>query len=241
MKKIGLIVLAFASASYVFCQEGGAEKPENPEKNYDYSKNFFLDAGLLYNFENVTGDDGYPSFLSHNLGMEFGLGYDFGRITARFYFEYNFLLGGTAYWSNGTNPITTNLDSSKTKLGLEAGIKLYNGTYVDFIIPLGFLFNWTEYKQKNPSYTTDNYPYDREWHFDYINIFSGFGFSLEVSKHIKVLFLSNIGFPFYKNYEYEEELRSGYWTSTGTSTYSEECDMKIPLEFSAGFGLRFNF
>jgi hypothetical protein len=201
-------------------------------------RNFFFDFNVLYNFEQLKPK---PQFDAHNVLLEIGLGYDFGRITARVYGDFGFLLDGTAYWSNGTKKISESLDAKNWKLGLEPGIKIINGERFDLILPLGIMFNWTEYNQKNPSYISSNVAYDRYWKYYYINVYTGLNASIQFGNHIKMLIFSNIGYPIQKDYEYGDVLKGNYvWAGTGSSTYRVKNDVDI-LTFSAGIGMRVNF
>jgi hypothetical protein len=242
MKKfLGMFVFGMLVFAQLFAQSNPS-KDGSTEKtvNNAWTKGVFFDLGFQYNFDDMKPE---PEFRAHNLGIELGLGYDFGRLTARLYGNYAFLLAGTAYWDEGVSPILDTLESNKWKFGIEVGGKVIDTAMFDLTIPLGLLFNWTEYKQKNPSYTDppDPVAYDRYWKYNYINIYSGVDISIKCSEHIKIMIMPHIGLPIFKEYKYEEVLRGDYiWTETGTNTYSEKPNNIEILAFSVGLGIRLN-
>ncbi|MDR1899372.1 MAG: hypothetical protein LBQ55_05130 [Treponema sp.] len=234
MKKACWLVLLMAfTVGMTFSEEGVKGK-------YDWAKKFFFDFNMLYNYENIKPE---PKIVSNNLLFEIGAGYDFGRITARLYGDLGVLLGGDVFWINGSERISESLDSNIWKFGIEAGFKVINRERFSVLIPFGFLFNWTSYEQKNPSYTTDanHVPYDREWKYQYTSIVSGINASVRLSKHFSLLVPFSIGIPIVREYEYSEILRGNYyWTKTGTPTYTIKDSVDV-FTFSLGLGVRANF
>lgn len=228
---IGLMVLA-VSVGIVSAQESTGKYERG-----NWIRGFFLDFGVLYNFEHLEDS---PKFNAHNLLLEIGGGYDFGRIIARLYGNFGFLLGGYAYWSNGTEPILEGLNASIGKFGIEAGIKIIDTNLFDLAIPIGLLFNWTTYTQKNPSYTSNKNPYDRKWEYDYMNIQSGIDIKFSLGRHFSLCIPLSIGYPLVKDYTYKEILRGNVvWSDTESSTYSDKNDVSV-LSFSAGIAIRGN-
>jgi hypothetical protein len=203
---------------------------------FAWTRNFFIDFGILYNYEQI---EPAPKFQSQNILFELALGYDFGRISVRAHGDFGFLLDGIVHWDTATEKILTRLDAHNGKFGIEAGFKIIDGENFCLIIPLGLLFNWTEYESKNPGYT-QGYAYDAHWKYAYINLCSGINMSIKIGSHAKLLILSNIGYPISKEYKYEATLRDGYVWDTGSSTLTIKNDMDVFI-FSAGIGLRMNF
>jgi hypothetical protein len=238
MKKIiFMAILCAISIGIVFSKDTPAFGNIPRSTKFAWVKDFFFDAGTGYNY---TSLEPLPKFQSHNLLMRVGLGYDFGRITARIYGDFGFLLYGQAYWSDGISRISSSLDASNGKLGLESAFKVIDSSRVDVIIPLGFLFNWTKYTGKNPSYTSGNVPYDRVWKYSYTHIFSGVNIAFKINNHFQLMIFGNIGYPIAKKFEYQEILRGNYvWTSTGTDTATIKSDVDV-FAFSAGINARMN-
>jgi hypothetical protein len=228
---IGFLLLIGFSVGIVYSQE-------ESKGTYDWARKFFFDFSVLYNYEKL---DPSPRFDAHNIVLEIGAGYDFGRITARLYGNFGFLAAGTAFWSNGTKPIKDSLDSTLGKFGIEAGVKIVDTSRFDLLIPLGLLFNWTTYTQKNPSYTTNNNPYDRKWEYDYMSIVSGIQAKITLGKHFSLCIPVSMGYPIVRNYTYKQILRGNYvWSDNNSATHSTKNDVDV-LMLSAGIGVRFNF
>jgi hypothetical protein len=198
----------------------------------------FLNFNVLYDYEKLVMEDDFD-IESNGILFEIALGYDFGRIVPRFLFDVGMPLYGVVGFSDGDERINDVMDTKNFKLGFEVGIKPIRMQRFDLIIPLGVLFCWTTYEQKNPSYVQDA-SYDRIWNYSYINLFSGLDVILLLNKHFKMGLFSRIGFPVKKEYEYKETLRGNYvWSDTGSSTYSEKFNVDI-MNFSIGIGILAN-
>jgi hypothetical protein len=198
----------------------------------------FLGFNVLYDYEKLTADDDF-NIVSNNILFEMALGYDFGRVVPRFFIDIGLPLSGTVGFINGDEDLNRIMDTENFKLGFEIGLKPIKTQKISMIIPLGVLFCWTTYKQKNPNYA-DGHPYDRAWDYHYINLFSGINVIFQASKHFKIGLFSRIGFSVKKDEEYKETLRGNYiWTSTNSSTYSVKSDIDI-LNFSIGIGILAN-
>jgi hypothetical protein len=203
-----------------------------------WAHGFFLETGALYNYAKFAPENAFK-IDSHFLLFRIGGGYDFGKITVKLYGDFGINLAGDWYNGNNAGKIFDDLDVSNIKFGIESGIKVLNTEGFDFVIPIGFLFNWTKYTQKNPSYVS-GYPYDRIWEYKYYNVITGFDITFKLNNHIKLIFTGSIGYPVFKELEYQEKLQGNYiWTDTGSSTYSIKDNTEV-FTFSTGIGLRFN-
>jgi hypothetical protein len=235
MSKKSLVVLLLAIALGINAAVAQESSQEGKSK---WTHGIFVDIGLLYNYERI---EAAPNFLAHNLLLEIGAGYDFEIMTAKIYGDVGFLLQGDVDWSSGTKPIRSSLDPSNGKFGLEGAFKLVNTQFFDLLLPLHLIFSFTKYTQKNPSYTSNNHPYDRVWKFNYTSIASGLNATFKLHEHLKLCLFSNISYPLAKSYEYKQILQGDYkWTDTGSSTYSVKNDADI-LTFSVGLSIRVNF
>ncbi|MDR2632403.1 MAG: hypothetical protein LBC51_02105 [Treponema sp.] len=201
---------------------------------------FFLDAGVLGNYENADASEGLRIETGFLL-FEIGGGYDFGRITARLYGNFGIPLDGIAYFTDGERYVKDYMDVSNMKFGIEGAFKLLDTPRFDLLLPLGVVFSGTEYTKKNPAYTRNNHAYDRKWLYEYTSIVSGLDFTIQVFTHLKLCILSSIGFPLVRNATYKEVLHGNVvWSETGSSTYSVKENADI-FTFSAGLGVRVNF
>ncbi|MDR0635763.1 MAG: hypothetical protein LBF87_01635 [Treponema sp.] len=233
----------------------------------DWVHGFFLDIGVLGNYENVESSNGLR-IENGFLLFEIGGGYDFGRITARLYGNFglpidgiaysssrasygNFGLpiDGIAYSSDRASYVKDVMDVSNTKFGIEGAFKIIDTSRFDVLLPLGVVFSTTEYTQKTPSYTSSGstsdsriYAYDRIWLYEYTSIVSGLYFTVQMSNHLKFCVLSSIGLPLVRSFTYKQILQKDnvVWENTGSDTYSVKSNVDI-FTFSAGLGLRVNF
>jgi hypothetical protein len=234
MRKGCWVMLLLLVAGGMLCAD------EESKGRYEWAKKFFFDFNILYDYQSIKPE---PKIVSNNMLFEIGAGYDFGRITARLYGDFGVLLGGDVFWANLTESVSDNLDSHVWKFGMEAGFKVIDREQFAVLIPLGFLFNWTNYEQKNPSYTSGSnpVPYDRDWEYQYTSIVSGISAKIKMGKHFSLFVPFRIGYTIVKEYEYKEVLRGNYyWTETGTPTYSVKDSVDV-LTFSTGIGVRANF
>jgi hypothetical protein len=202
-----------------------------------WAQKIFLGFNVLYDYEKLARDD--FNIESDNLLFEMALGYDFGRIVPRVSFNVGLPLYGVVGFTDVDKSLKEIMDTQNFKLGLEVGIKPIKTQIFDLIIPLGILFCWTTYEQKNPSYAS-GHPYDRIWDYNYINLFSGVNATFKLNNHFKLGIFSKIGFPIKKEEEYKETLRGNYiWSSTKSSTRSIKSDIDV-LNFSIGIGILAN-
>jgi hypothetical protein len=198
----------------------------------------FLGFNVLYDYEKLSSESDF-NIESNNMLFEIALGYDFDRVVPRFSFDIGFPLYGIVGFIDGDRSLNKVMDTKNLKLGLEVGIKPVKTQKFNIIIPLGILFCWTTYEQKNPSYA-HGYPYDRIWDYNYIKLFSGINATFQLNKHFKIGLFSRIGFPVKKEEEYKETLRGNYiWTSTNSSTRSVKGDIDV-LNFTIGVGVLAN-
>jgi hypothetical protein len=203
-----------------------------------WAQKIFLGFNVLYDYKKLTGEDDF-NIGSTNMLFEIALGYDFGRIVPRISFDIGLPLHGVIGFTDGDANLTETMDTKNLKLGLEVGIKPIKTQRFDLIIPLGVLFCWTTYEQKNPSYAS-GHPYDRIWDYNYINLYSGINATFKLNNHLKLGIFSRIGFPVKKEEEYKESLRGNYiWTSSNSSTRSVKSDIDV-LNFSIGIGILAN-
>jgi hypothetical protein len=201
----------------------------------------FLGFNMLYDYEQFS--DGDFVIKTNNMLFEFALGYDFGRIVPRVFFDIGLPLHGTVGFTDGAESLTDVMDTENFKFGLEAGFKPIKTSRIDVTIPLGILFCWTSYLQKNPSYTWgwNPVPYDRTWDYNYINLFSGVDVLFRLNDHFKIGLFSRMGVPIKKEYEYKEKLRGNYyWTDTGTNVYSYKPSNVDIFTLSVGIGVLAN-
>jgi hypothetical protein len=200
----------------------------------------FFDLGVLGNYEKAGSPDSLQ-IESAFLLFEVGVGYDFGRITARLYGNFGVPLYGLAYFSDGTEYVVDVLDVSNMKFGIEGAFKIIDTPRFDLLLPLGLVFSATEYTQKNPSYTTNKNAFDRKWIYEYTSIVSGLDVMIQLNNHLKLCILSSIGYPMVRNFTYKAILQGNYvWSDTGSSTSSVKSNTDV-FTFSAGVGLRVNF
>lgn len=198
----------------------------------------FLGFNVLYDYEKLSAKDDF-NIESNNMLFEIALGYDFDRVVPRVSFDMGMPLYGVVGFTGGNEYINEIMDARNIKLGLEVGIKPVKIQNVSIIIPLGVLFCWTTYEQKNPSYA-EGHPYDRVWDYNYIHLFSGINAVFQLNKHFRIGLFSRIGFPVKKEAEYRATLRGNYvWKATGSSTYSEKEDVDV-FTCSIGIGVSAN-
>lgn len=199
----------------------------------------FLNFNVLYDYEKASSTESGFNIEANNMLFEIALGYDFGRIVPRISFDIGLPLYGAVNFTDGSRGLVETMDTRNLKLGLEAGFKPVETQRFDVIIPLGILFSWTTYEQKNPSYV-QSVPYDRVWDYSYINLFSGIDAIFQINKHFKIGLFSRIWFPIKKEWEYKEVLRGNYiWTNTGSDTYSIKYGVDV-LNYSIGIGVSAN-
>jgi hypothetical protein len=199
-----------------------------------WAQKLFLGLNVLYDYEMFSSEDDFK-IEANSILFEIASGYDFGRVVPRIFFDFGLPLYGLVGFSDGDGSLTKGMDIKNLKFGLEVGIKPINIPIFNLTIPLGVLFCWTTYTQKNPSYV-DGYPYDRIWDYSYINLFSGIDATFQLNKHFKIGLFSRIVFPVKKEEEYKETLHGNYiWNSTGSSTRSIKSDIDV-LTFSIGIG-----
>lgn len=157
---------------------------ENRIKQTD--KGFFIDVGLLYNYEKIGPD---PAVGNNGINMLLGLGYDFGGINIHLFMtpwlfsqiEYS----GYGYGSNGEIK-----DGNNNGVGFTIGIKVINGNIFDVTLPLGVLFR--------SSSITVQHGDEKEFEYTYLNIESGLVLSLG-SKPLTIVM------PFYAGYTVEKK------------------------------------
>jgi hypothetical protein len=198
----------------------------------------FLEFNILYDYEKLTTVNDF-NIESDNMLFEIALGYDFGRISPRVNLDIGLPIYGIVGFIDGNANLMETMDTKNIKFGLEVGIKPIKTQRFDLIIPLGVLFCWTTYKQKNPSYLS-GHPYDRIWDYNYINLFSGINATFKLNNHYKFGIFSRIGFPVKNELEYKETLRGNYvWTINNSKTLSVKSDVDV-LNFSIGIGIMAN-
>jgi len=199
----------------------------------------FLGFNVLYNYEKLLSEEDFY-IESNNMLFEIATGYDFGRIVPRVFFDMGLPLYGAVGFIDGAKNLTDTMETKILKLGLEIGIKPIKTANFDLTIPLGALFCWTTFTQKQTSYTSGQ-PYDRIWDYSYINLFSGINATYQLNRHFKIGIFTEIGFSVKKDEDYKEVLRGNYvWASTGNSTYSIKSNMESVITFSLGIGILMN-
>jgi hypothetical protein len=206
-----------------------------------WAQKIFLGFNVLYDYEKLTAEDDF-NIESNNMLFETALGYDFGRIVPQILFDIGLPLYGVIGFTDGNANLNLidAMDTKILKFGLDIGIKPIKTQRFDLIIPLGALFCWTTYEQKNPSYASGGQLYDRMWEYNYINLFSGINAVFKLNNHFKLEICSRIGFPIKKGEEYKETLRGNYiWKSSNSRTRSIKSDIDV-LNFSIGIGVLAN-
>jgi len=204
-----------------------------------WAQKLFLNFNILYDYEKLSSTKSNFNIETNNLLFEIALGYDFDRVVTRVSFDIGLPLYGVVGFIDGKENINEAMDTKNFKLGLEIGIKPIKTQRFDMIIPLGTLFCWTTFEEKNPSYVR-GHPYDRIWDYNYINLFSGVDALFHLGRHFKIGFFSRVGFPIKKEFEYKEILRGNYiWTDTGSRTYSIKNNVNV-INYSIGIGLLAN-
>jgi len=229
-KKLCVVAILIALTNVCFAQSRYYASP--------VAQKFFFDFNVLYDYERLVSDDDF-SVNTNNLLFEIAIGYDFGRVIPKIAFDIGLPLSGSINFTDGTEDLTKVMDSQNFKLGLEVGLKPIDTNKFDLSIPLGIMFNWSTYTQKNPSYASGQ-PYDRVWAYTYINLYSGINATIQVNKHCKLGLFARGGYPVSKELEYKEVLQGNYvWTSNNSSTRSIKETVDV-LNFSAGVGVLFN-
>ncbi|MDR1317656.1 MAG: hypothetical protein LBK13_12365 [Spirochaetales bacterium] len=204
---------------------------QNKHYTAPWAQKTFLGFNVLYDYEKLTVKDNF-NIKSDNMLFEISIGYDFGEIVPRIFLD----IGLPLYGTDGDANLMETMDAKNVKFGFEVGLNPIKTQKFDLIIPLGMLFCWTTYEQKNPSYASGN-PYDRIWDYNYINLFSGINATFKLNNHFKLGMFSRMGFSVKKGLEYKETLRGNYiWTSTNSSTYSVKRDIDV-MNFSIGIGI----
>ena len=177
MRKVYIFsLILFAVTTYCYAQNRYYIAP--------WAQKLFLGFNIIYDYEKLSTEDNF-NITSNNVLFETTLGYDFGRIVPRIFFDIGLPLYGVVGFNNGDASLTETMDTRNLKLGLEVGIKPIKTQRFDLVIPLGILFCWTTYEQKNPSYTS-GHPYDRIWDYNYINLFSGVNETVQLNRHFKI-------------------------------------------------------
>jgi len=241
MRRICFIVIFFGLSTLCFSQ--------NTDRATSGAQKLFFSFNVLYDYEKFSFTDSIFFITSNNTLFEIALGYDFGRFVPRIYLDMGVPSNGTIGFISNINlkenikeSLTGYMDTKNLKFGLEAGIKPVYTKKFDLIIPFGMLFCGTTYTQKNPSYTSNNNPYDRIWDYSYINLFSGINATIQLNNHFKIGLFSRFGIPVKKECEYKEVLRGNdyIWKSTNSKTYSIKNEMNVST-FSIGIGILANF
>jgi hypothetical protein len=225
-----LVLILFGLTTFCYSQNRYYVTP--------WVQRIFLGFNILYDYEKLSAEDDF-NIESNNMLFEIALGYDFGRIVPRIFFDIGLPLYGIVGFTDGNANLIGTMDTKNLKFGFEAGIKPIKTQRFDLVIPLGALLCWTTYEQKNPSYAS-GHPYDRIWNYNYINLFSGINATIKLNSHFKLGIFSRIGFPIKKGEEYKETLRGNYiWSLTNSSTRSVKNDIDV-LNFSIGTGILMN-
>ncbi|MDR1469358.1 MAG: hypothetical protein LBT00_08710 [Spirochaetaceae bacterium] len=244
MKKNGMAVLAvlFGMANALWAQTAAKTPPAHRDE-FDWEEwqhGFFLDAGVLGNYEDADPPEGLRIETTFLL-LEIGGGYDFGCVTVRLYGDFGFPLSGNVYWADGVTYVEESLDTSNGKFGMEAAFKIIDTRSFDFLLPLGLVFSKTVYTQKNPSYTQSGHAFDRKWIYEYTTVTAGLDFTIRLNNHLKLRVISRAAYPLESNYTHKMVLQGNYvFADTGSKEYSVEGHTNI-VTFSAGLGLRVNF
>ncbi|MDR1231309.1 MAG: hypothetical protein LBK61_07905 [Spirochaetaceae bacterium] len=204
MKKLACALFMFA----VFT--GIVPAQENRAKLTD--KGFFIDVGLLYNYENIEPD---PIVENSGINMLLGLGYDFGGINIQLFIT-PWLLTKIKYSGYGYGSNAEIKEGDNNGIGFNIGLKLMNGAIFDITLPVGVLFR--------RSFLTVQHGDTKEFEYAYLNIESG----LVLSFGYKPL---TIVIPFYAGYTVQK--------NSETTNYTKK-DFDV-MHFNIGLYLRTTF
>ncbi|MDR2793559.1 MAG: hypothetical protein LBB61_07830 [Treponema sp.] len=158
----------------------------NPRIKANSDKGFYMNTAVLYDYVKLSPD---PKVESHGLGFSLGVGYDFGLATLGLDVDMD-LLSLVTYAGYGySNP---SIDSfTNVGIGVNTGIKVYNGKIFDFIIPVGVMgrINTLEVTHDNK----------REFNYIYLAVASGSLLSWRLTDSLYLQIPTKIGYPFLKN------------------------------------------
>jgi hypothetical protein len=183
---------------------------ENHAKMTD--KGFFIDVGILYNYENIEPD---PVVQNSGINMLLGLGYDFGGINIQLFIT-PWLLTEIKYLGYGYGSNAEIKEGDNNGIGCNIGLKLMNGTIFDVTLPIGVLFR--------RSSITVQHGDTKEFEYTYLNIESGLVLSFGY-KPLTIVIPLYAGYTVLKNSE--------------TTNYTKK-DFDV-MHFNVGLYLRITF
>jgi hypothetical protein len=151
----------------------------------DSDRGYFIDAGILYNYENISSN---PKIENSGISYLLGLGYDLGDVNVHLYFTpmLSTEVKYTGDDNGGGNDVN---DVYNVGVGLNVGIKLINGRAFDVTLPIGILFRTSTLKvgqgdEKDFTYSYINIEWGLvlSWSFDSITLLVPFYVGYPISK-----------------------------------------------------------
>ena len=126
-KRITVTLAVLFGIANTLCAQTGKKAAPSIRDAFDWDEwqqGFFLDVGVLANYEDASPPDGLRIETMFLL-LEIGGGYDFGRITFRLYGDFGFPLRGIVYLADGKGDVKDSLDVSNGKFAHLAAFKKF--------------------------------------------------------------------------------------------------------------------
>ncbi|MDR1232524.1 MAG: hypothetical protein LBK61_14115 [Spirochaetaceae bacterium] len=157
-------------------------------RNETSDRGYFIDAGILYNYEKIGAD---PKIENTGISYLLGLGYDLGDVNIHLFFSpmlsTEVTHSGDEYGEGGDVMDVYNLG-----VGFNIGIKLINSNTFDMTLPVGILFRSSTLKMEQGG--------ERDFVYKYLNIEWGLVLSWAFES-ITLLVPFYVGYPISKTNE----------------------------------------
>ena len=188
-----------------------------------------LDVGLAGNYEDAYSK-GNAHMIPLNLLAEVGGGFYVSRFSMRGYVDIGTAVRGEVEIGEQTFTLKDHIEDYIFKVGAEFGIKIIDTSFFGFGIPIGWSFNYSEFKKPDGLDLAKSNMSDYEM-FCFLShtIYSGLNFSFEISDYFSLLLFARSGLPV-----------SQYFTFIGLKDASANNTAEYKAEiFEVTFGLIF--
>jgi hypothetical protein len=183
----------------------------NPRITANNDKGPYMNAAALYNYVKLSPD---PEIESHGAGFSLGFGYGFGRVTLELDMDID-LLSLVSYAGYGYSNLARIDSFINAGVGINTGIKVYDGKNFDFIVPVGVTG-----RINNLEVTHDN---KRKFNYMYLNAETGVLLSWRIADSLYLQVPAKIGYPFLKNQTFLNYANKSF----EALTYSGGLNLKI--------------
>lgn len=193
MKKILYMVLLVAAG-------GTATAQKAPSRDLDWG--MLLDLGVAGNYEDAFSKD-TVHMKAVSILAEIGSGIYIERFFIRGYTSIGGAVSGDAEIFGRPFSIKDSITSFNLKAGAEFSANIINGKTFGFGIPIGYSFNFTEYKMPSMiDLHIFSIPNDEIFWFVYQTIYSGINISLTFGDFFSFIIFARAGYPIFQDFEY---------------------------------------